>query len=255
MRYNINQYIEVFGCKTATTNDSYPFVTWNVELLNAEKNIALYRRVKETILSIAEENSEAYVQLFVAFDFFWYEAEDYKRTQPIIPKLAEMYRKGNEARTAIKTASSIKVSTRSGKITRIGITANKTYTVPEEYYFIAAYDIEKFPELGFLLKSDWDRVELNNIKSTKEWLLFSLERENVVKGGADRNNYERAFFERIGGLYRFLRDNNLCTDDKGVFFSDKAIDFIKRLFDFSANNEKIKKYITLQKGIIPRKRL
>ena len=70
MRYNINQYIEVFGCKTATTNDSYPFATWNVELLNAEKNIALYRRVKETILSIAEENSEAYIQLFVAFDFF-----------------------------------------------------------------------------------------------------------------------------------------------------------------------------------------
>ena len=266
MRYNIDKYIEVDSCHTTTNKVGYPSVQWDIEKRECITDDALYGRVKKAILTICEENSEAYEQLFVAFKFYHWEAYEYNQYiappvnhkgeyKNVIPELAKIYRKGKEALTALngkyKNIAKVRIDTSQGRITHIGvITPTKTYAVPEFYFNLADFDAgcKQLTHIynNISMVSEQDEI--------KEWLRCVLDWEDTIKGDIQRNNYEQRFFTRLGGLYRWLNDNGIIASSPRANQRDATIDFIKSLFNLQyADNAKIVQYITHEKGIISKK--
>ena len=176
MRYNIDKYIEVYSRHTSTSKADYPFSRWEGEWDKEERPIIitdddLYSQVKNAIKSITEENSEAYEQLFVAFKFYYQEAEEYNgyTTPPseksnyknAISLIGELHREGKKALTAIddKKGSKIIVRTSNERIIYIGVqTPDKTYKVPDYYFRLAEFDVES-KNLSYIYKSSRGEYE------------------------------------------------------------------------------------------------
>ena len=264
MRYNIDKYIEVYSRHTSTSKADYPFSQWEGEWDKEKRPIIitdddLYSQVKNAIKSITEENSEAYEQLFVAFKFYYQEAEEYNgyTTPPseksnyknAISLIGELHREGKKALTAIddKKGSKIIVRTSNERIIYIGVqTPDKTYKVPDYYFRLAEFDAES-KNLSYIYKSSRGEYEQGEIK---EWLrgVLELHLTDAIKGSNKRNNYEERFFKRLGGLYRWLMDNQLTNKEY------TTIEFIKQLFNLKyADYGKIVQYITKEKCIIPKR--
>lgn len=263
--YNIDEYIEVYSNYTSTYMDSYPFVDYDPNTSTLEYNHTLYHHVKQTIKNICKnENSTEYIQLFVAFKFYYWEAYEYNLfTAPPKDKcdynntillLSESYSKGKEALTAIdnKNGSKIIIKTLNEHIVYIGVwTQHKTYKVPDYYYNLAEFDAE-IKELSYIYNTSRGEYEQEEVKAWVRGVLKSY-LTNAINGGNERNNYEERFFKRLGGLYRWLNDNKLISSTPTSNLRDATIDFIKELFNLKyADDAKIIQYITKEKGVIPK---
>lgn len=178
----------------------------------------------------------------------------------IIKGISELYQKGQNARTALGLAESVKLTIKKGMLIAISIkTPNKTYRLKADltnseregiddsiYIHLAHYDLQDSKELKhILLKNDSKTIYKDDadFPAVKDFLLKTLERsrnERIMWQDFNKNLYEtlKKFDQIIRGIKK-SENEAFRRPRKAEISREESATYMKAVLDLNFSEDKL----------------